>query len=205
MTNTTPRAGFAILAATACLFLAACAGNGADPGGIMDVPAPAIGAEVIGQGTVIQKDDGPVEICLGPITMIYPPSCGGPEVAAWDWDSVDGATTEGGTTWGTYAVQGTWDGERLTVTEPPIMLALYDPITVEDPYTDPANAGTTPEAELARVVQELATRDGVLATYLDNGYVFVEVVHDDGALQEELDELYGADVTVVRSQLRPVD
>src|SRR5690606_31278753 len=100
----------------------------------------------------------PVQICLGPITMIYPPDCGGPEVLGWDWDDVDGAETEGGTTWGTYAVQGAWDGERLTVTQPPIMLALYDPMMVEDPQLDPDNAGTTSEERLAEIQQEFASR-----------------------------------------------
>lgn len=171
----------------------------------MDVPAPAIRSEVIGQGTVIQKDDGPVEICLGPITMIYPPSCGGPEVVGWDWESVDGAESEGATTWGTYAVQGSWDGERLTVTEPPIMLALYDPIAIDDPFTDPGNAGATTDAELARIELEVAGRDEVLGSHVENGYVFVEVIHDDGTLQRALDELYGTDIVAVRSQLRPVE
>lgn len=168
-------------------------------------PAPAPGSEVLGQGTVIQKGDSPVQICLGPITMIYPPDCGGPEVVGWDWETVDGAETVDVTTWGTYAVQGTWDGERLTVTQPPIMLALYDPITTDDPYADPDNPGSTPDAELARVEREIATRDDVLGTYIDNGYVFVEVIHDDGGLQDALDADHGSDVAIVRPQLRPLD
>lgn len=50
---------------------------------------------------------------------------------------LDGEETASGVTWGTYAVQGTWDGEQFTVTRPPIMLAVYDSMVVSDPYRDP--------------------------------------------------------------------
>lgn len=169
----------------------------------MDIPTEP-GPEVIGQGTVIQKQDGPVQLCLGPITMIYPPDCGGPDVMGWDWDAVDGAETVHGTTWGTYAVQGTWDGGRLTLTQDPMMLALYDPMVEDDPYVDPANPGATDPARLAEIQEELMRKKEPLVSYADNGYLFVEVIHDDGSLQESIDAEYGANVVVVRSQLRPV-
>ncbi len=44
-----------------------------------------------------------------------------------------GKRVSGETTWGAYAVYATFDGERLTNTDAPIMLALYDPIAPEDP------------------------------------------------------------------------
>lgn len=197
----------AALVVAAALALTACAGSD-EPEAIMDVPAgqpSSDAAEVIGQGTVIEQQGEPVQICLGPITMIYPPDCGGPEVLGWDWDDVDGAETEGGTTWGTYAVQGAWDGERLTVTQPPIMLALYDPMMVEDPQLDPDNAGTTSEERLAEIQQEFASRAQPLVASVQNGYLFIEVVHDDGTLQDELDAEYGEGVIAVRSQLRAVE
>lgn len=173
----------------------------------MDIPAPehdTVANEVVGQGTVIQQGENTVQLCMGPMTMIYPPNCSGPDVVGWDWDSVDGATSEGSTTWGTYAVQGTWDGERLTLTQPPIMLALYDPIVPEDPYIDPANPGGSSESELNAIQSELGDEPGILGSYAQNGYLFVEVIHDDGALQSRLDTTYGEDVVVVRSQLQPV-
>ncbi|MCW4384584.1 hypothetical protein OH146_02220 [Salinibacterium sp. SYSU T00001] len=195
---------FAVLGAA--LVLTACGADPADPGDIMDITeSDATGSEVIGQGTVIEKPGSTVQICLGPITMIYPPDCGGPEIVGWDWDEVDGEETANGTTWGTYAVQGTWDGEQLTLTEPPIMLALYDPMVPDDPYTDPENPGEASEAELAEIQAELADEPDILGAYPQNGYLFVEVVHDDGSLQEEFNERYGEDVVVVRPQLKPVE
>jgi hypothetical protein len=49
----------------------------------------------------------------------YPPQGGGPDVVGWDWNDAVGAQSASGTTWGSYEVTGTWDGERLTLTEPP--------------------------------------------------------------------------------------
>ncbi|MHA6694523.1 hypothetical protein [Homoserinimonas sp. A520] len=172
------------------------------------VPRAAIPAagEVLGQGTVLQLDGGPVEFCLGAVAESYPPQCSGPELIGWDWASVDGEEAASSVTWGTYAVQGTWDGERMTVTQPPIMLALYDPMAVPDPLRDPANAGETPEAELMAIqdeLHELGTVD-LLASGAQNGYLFVSVVYDDGQIQEYYDELYGEGVVVVESVLRPV-
>jgi hypothetical protein len=47
-----------------------------------------------------------------------PPQCGGPDLVGWDWAAVDGEESRSGTTWGDYSVTGTWDGHRLTLTEP---------------------------------------------------------------------------------------
>lgn len=206
MKTSITRAGTTALIVGVALMFTACASS-EEPETIMDVPAGSpTSAEVLGQGTVIQKGEGAVEFCLGPITMIYPPDCGGPEIVGWDWDAVEGDETEGTTTWGTYAVQGTWDGDRLTVTQPPIMLALYDPMAVEDPYVDPENAGTSSEAELLAIQSELAeTEPGILGSFAQNGYLFVEVIHDDGTLQSRLDTTYGQEVVVVRSQLVAVE
>jgi hypothetical protein len=210
----TVRAGIAFCAAA--LLLGGCASSlGADdvtPGdGVQINPAappatiPAEG-EVIGQGTVLQLDGEPAELCLGAVAESYPPQCSGPEIIGWDWESVDGEESASSVTWGTYAVQGTWDGEQLTVTQPPIMLALYDPMAVVDPHREPGNAGKTAEAELLEIqteMQDLGTLD-ILYSGPENGYLFVTVVYDDGQVQRYVDELYGEDVVVVESALRPI-
>lgn len=204
MTLTKPKLPAGALAATLVLLLSGCGGESTNRGDVMDVPASPASGEVLGQGTVIQKGSGPVELCLGPMTMIYPPDCGGPKVVGWDWAAVEGAETVASTTWGAYAVQGTWDGARITLTQPPVPLALFDPPALEDARTDPAHAGSTSEAELSRIQGELLERSAPLASFSDNGYLFIEVIHDDGALQQELDAQYGTDVIVVLSQLRPI-
>jgi hypothetical protein len=198
------------------LLLAGCASSpsasDADTGGGVridpDPPAGKIAADgdVLGQGTVLQIDGEAPQFCLGAVMESYPPQCSGPEVVGWDWASVDGHESANGVTWGTYAVQGTWDGEKLTVTQPPIMLALYDPMMIPDPLRDPSNAGTTSEADLLTIQTELheAGTVDVLVSGPENGHLFATVVYDDGQVQQYFDELYGPDVVVVESALRPV-
>lgn len=173
-----------------------------------EAPPATIAAEgeVLGQGTVLQIDGEPVKLCLGAVMESYPPQCSGPEVVGWDWASVDGAEASSGVTWGTYAVQGNWDGERMTVTEPAIMLALYDPMMVPDPLRDPAHAGSTSATELRGIHIDLHKTGAfpVVASVTENGYLFVTVNYDDGQLQAYVDELYGPDTLVVESALRPV-
>jgi hypothetical protein len=68
--------------------------------------------------TVLESPDHGPQLCHAVATS-YPPQCGGPDVIGWDWAAVDGEESANGTTWGVYRVVGTWDGERLTLAEPP--------------------------------------------------------------------------------------
>jgi hypothetical protein len=52
------------------------------------------------------------------VAISNPPQCGGPDVVGWSWDSVPHESLSG-VRWGWYEVVGTWDGSRLTLTEPP--------------------------------------------------------------------------------------
>lgn len=65
--------------------------------------------------TVLESPDHGPQLCLGGVQESYPPQCGGPDIVGWDWSAVD-AESANGTTWGTYAVEGTWDGETFTLT-----------------------------------------------------------------------------------------
>ncbi len=57
-----------------------------------------------------------------------------------------------GVSWGAYAVIGFWDGERFEVKEPPIPLALYDPMPMDpDPRLDPATPGASTESQLEEI------------------------------------------------------
>jgi hypothetical protein len=40
----------------------------------------------------------------------------------WDWDTVDEKESVRGTTWGRYHVVGTFDGEQIRLTAPPVPL-----------------------------------------------------------------------------------
>ena len=201
---------FAALTAATVVAIAGCATpstGGAGPAGPGDDPdpaaQPAIG-EVLGQGTVLQVGEDAPQLCLGAVAESYPPQCSGSPIVGWDWAAVEQEESASGVTWGTYAVQGIWDGSTLTVTEQPIPLSLYDPMI--DPHFEEGNAGPSSEAELAGVQADLDTLEipDLLSSWSRNGYLFVQVVHDDGALQSSLDARYGPDVVVVQSALRPV-
>lgn len=203
-------APIALLAAALCL--AGCAntaGSGASSdlaadGGPIAAPGP-----VRGQGTVLQVEEEPAQLCLGAVAESYPPQCSGPEVVGWDWEAVDLEETASGVTWGTYAVTGTWDGTALTITEPPVPLALYDPMPTDpDPRLDPANAGDSDEETLTAIQDDLteATADGtqpwpILMSWPENGFLFITVIYDDGTIQDYYDGLYGPDVVAVQSAL----
>lgn len=159
---------------------------------------------VIGTGMVLDVA-GEAQLCLGIVAESYPPQCSGIPLEDWTWEGVDGSETSADTTWGTYAVYGTFDGERYIVTDPPIMLALYDPIRPEDPAG--GVDGMTSEADLTRVQDELSASLGrdALTLWVERGYVWVNVVWDDGSLQAAVDETYGDGVVIVTSALREID
>jgi len=199
-------------ALVAGLVLTGCA-SGPGPGGITDwgpvgpdyeliIGAPG---EVQGQGTVMQLGDATPQLCLGAILESYPPQCSGPEIDGWDWEAVDGEERSGDATWGAYVVTGLWDGIRFTVTSA-MMLALYDPMPIADPLLDPENAGDTDPAELERVREDIEVWAPftLLETRIENGYVFVRVIYDDGSLQDRVDRIYLPDVVAIRPALHDI-
>ena len=159
---------------------------------------------VITTGTVMDVA-GAVELCLGPVAESYPPQCSGIPVDDWTWSGVDGAESSGDATWGSYAVYGTYDGERYTVTDAPIMLALYDPVRPEDPTG--GVVGETSADRLAAVQDEvLAQLDArALSTRIESGYVWIDVAWDDGTLQDAVDSAFGDGVVIVTSAMREID
>lgn len=159
---------------------------------------------MIATGTVLDTD-GDVQLCLGALAESFPPQCTGIRLDDWTWDGVDGSESSGSTTWGTYAVYGTYDGERYAVTDPPIMLALYDPIRPEDP-TGGVDGGAS-DTDLAAVQDDIAARLGhrALSLHPERGYVWLQVVWDDGTLQKAADAEFGDDVVIVTSSLREID
>ncbi len=158
--------------------------------------------DVVGQGTVIQVGDAAPELCLGAIAESFPPQCSGIPLREWDWELYPGSETAAGTTWGAYAVFGAWERTAMTVTDA-IQLALYDPMVVEDPQLDPANAGTGSEAELLAIQEGIAEAapEEVLMSSVQNGYLFVTVVYDDGTVQAWADKTYGEGLVAIRSAL----
>lgn len=197
-----------VAAAVVAIAIAGCAS--ADPSGPPSqaplgfvTPVPPEG-EVRAVGTVLDAGGDP-QLCLGAIAESYPPQCSGIPLEAWTWEGVDGAESSGDVTWGAYAVMGTYDGETFTVSQPPIMLALYDPIRPEDPTGGQPGAGD--EAALASIQEELPELlgDAYLSSYPQDGWLWVDVVWDDGSWQEAADAAYGEDVVIIRSAIQPLD
>ncbi len=210
MTSHLRRAAVLAAATASIALLAACAtgpGDAPTTSQPAQPPADVIAApgEVVGQGTVIQTGDTAPQFCLGAVMESFPPQCSGPELVGWNWDAVDGEETAGDVTFGAYAVWGAWDGVELTVTDG-ITLALYDPMPFIDPLLDPENAGDTAAAELTRIQDELTESAPfeILMMWQENGYLFVQVVYDDGSIQAWADETYLPDTVAIRGALRDI-
>jgi len=203
-----------LVVAIPALLLAGCAtppapGDSGDvvPGGAGEPGPIAAPGEVVGQGTVLQKDGEDAQFCVGGVMESYPPQCSGPVIVGWEWPDDGMWESASGVTWGTYAVSGRWDGVEFTPGDMIVPLALYDPMRPEpDPRADPANAGDNSEELLTRVQDELSawTDVPVLMSYPENGYVWATVYYDDGTIQAYLDEVYGPDVVVVQSAFRDI-
>jgi hypothetical protein len=101
-----------VLLAVPVLVLAAGCAERADP-----TTAGSAGRFEVSTTVLESPDHGP-QLCAA-VAESYPPQCGGPDIVGWDWSDVDGEESANGTTWGSYRVVGTWDGGRLTLTEPP--------------------------------------------------------------------------------------
>ena len=156
-----------------------------------DLGTPVFGKRLF--ASILKELDGDAELCLGAVAESYPPQCSGLPLTNWTWEGVDGSESSGDTTWGAYAVQGTYDGEAFTVTQPPVMLALYDPMAPEDPTGGEPGAGD--EQTLQAIQEELpdALGEAYLGSYPDNGWLWVDVMWDDGTWHKLHQKHFGAD------------
>lgn len=199
------RPSLAAVIAVAALALSGCAtpaagGTSGQSLGTTYPPPPT--GEVAAQGTVMDVA-GEVKLCLGGIAESYPPQCSGIPLEGWSWEGIDGSETSGDTRWGAYALQGTYDGSAFTSTQPPIMLALYDPAPSTDMNVEPAD---TPEDRLIAIQADMSRRFGAdfLSSSIDQGHVWVDVVWDEDTWQNAADEEFGESVVIIRSALRTV-
>ena len=197
-----------VAAAVVLVALAGC-GNGTPSGTPSQAPLGSVtpvppDGEVRAVGTVLDTA-GVAQLCLGAVAESYPPQCSGIPLEGWTWNGVDGAESSGDVTWGAYAVMGDYDGETFTVTQPPIMLALYDPVRPTDPTG--GRPGEGDDQTLAAIQDELPDLlgDAYLWSYPQDGWLWVGVVWDDGSWQEAADAAYGEDVVIIRSAIQRLD
>ena len=193
------------------LLLAACGTTTSDPGSTAPTMAPPVVAvpaadgPVTGVGTVIEKPGSPPELCLGPVAESWPPQCDGVALSGWSWaehlPEQVADTDSSSTSWGSFAVTGTFDGVTLTVTDA-VPLALYD--TMAEPTPTPMPVLELTEQQWAAVAAGVTAAPGLLTVDRpgDTGPVQVSVVHDDGSVQAWADTSFGVGAVVVTSALR---
>ncbi|MEZ0075451.1 hypothetical protein [Planotetraspora sp. GP83] len=144
--------------------------------------APAATAPLMryqADGTVLSNPQHGPQLCAGVLESL-PPQCGGPDISGWDWNAVQ-HSAKGGVRWGEYHVVGTWDGQRLTLTEPPHPAGHRDAPPDRSRFTtpcpkpvggwrpvDPATA--TLEAEAAAIARARKL-PGYAGSWVDHNYV----------------------------------
>lgn len=198
------------------LVLGACGSPTTPVGGGGAVPtsgsAPALPAAippandpVTGVGTVLEVPGGSPELCLGPVRESFPPQCDGIALSGWSWvrhpPEQRVGTAGASTSWGSYAVTGTFDGLAMSVTEA-VPLALYD--TVAEPSPRPLAPPDLTADQWAEVESGVRLLPGLLTSTRESeaGPVHVDVVHDDGTLQDWVDDTFGPGAVRVTSMLR---
>lgn len=200
-----------IALAAASLVLAGCS---AAPSPEPSVPTESAGTEQLFTITGTLFDDKreqpsgypartEPQICWFILTS-SPPYCGsGLSVAGLDWDDFDGVAHGDSATvrWAEVTLVGTFDGDRLTIVEPPVRADRDYLVEIVEPYP----VGTLDASELMRIQEEVQAAEQPPMSGQGDGFVTVSVVYDDGdALQERLDARYGAGAVYVESLLTPV-
>jgi hypothetical protein len=171
-------------------------------------PLTARPGELVGAGLVRQENNELPELCMGIGNDSYPPGCIGPPIHGWDWSQADGEEKAANVTWGNYVVYGTWNGTSLTVTrQPPRHIAPDEPWGKPDPRLDPHKPGRGTKARLQQIERQLwnSNQREWTDTFVDNGYVFLNVSYDDGSLQKAMNSRFGPGLVAVRSRLTPAD
>lgn len=85
------------------------------PGTAAEEPSSDDAARYRGTGMVHEDGDAGPQLCFSSMDS-YPPQCGdGVALAGWDWSEATGYESANGVRWGSYEIEGAWDGETLTV------------------------------------------------------------------------------------------
>ena len=171
-----------------------------DPG-VAPTPVPEGQVRTTGLVTVLDPGTGP-QLCLGAVADSYPPQCGGPAVADFDFGEV-GAERAAGVTWGSYALTGTFDGTTFTVTDA-IPAALYD--VAAQPQDDPLAAAcetptttdaavTTPE-DMDSTLASASALPGYATSWLTGSTINVAVTEDAAGAEATLRRTWGGELCV---------
>lgn len=133
------------------------------------------------------------QLCLGGVAQSYPPQCGGPPIAGWDWDDVTGETVASGVTWiDTVHVVGTYAAGVFTLQRRPSATRPVDagaePGPTGDPFPELCDDPLRGAAESARkgaraddaakdaLGRHLEAMPGYVASWVSDGSAFMNVV-----------------------------
>lgn len=148
------------------------------------VPAASGTVTTNGLVTVLDDGDGP-ELCTF-VAESFPPQCSGTPMTSWEWAEHPEHEEQSGTTWGSFALTGNFDGTTFAVTEA-IPAALYDPMSQapEPELTTPCD----PPAEGWGVIDPATTdQESMDATFTAAaalpGYAGAWIDQPDGATGE---------------------
>ncbi|MFI6710411.1 hypothetical protein ACIBF7_28510 [Nonomuraea sp. NPDC050478] len=151
------------------LFVLAACGTGVAADNPVTYAADAV--------SVLESPEHGPQLCAEMATSL-PPQCGGPDIVGWDWSKVRHESVRG-TKWGWYRVVGTWDGSRLTLTEPPGAAveraseehSLDSPCPVPEGGWRPADPAKATREALQVTKQRLDNEEAVGGVWLDQSYL----------------------------------
>ena len=155
--------------------------GGGDDDAFVDSSAPSVNLVPAGydgrfrtSATVLESPEHGPQLCYA-VLESFPPQCGGPDVAGWDWSDVTHESARG-TRWGSYTVVGTFDGERFTLTEPPSVDSgtgrpggdqLATPCPEPDGGWQPVDPSTATQAALDEAVRRAGDVAGFGGVWID--------------------------------------
>ncbi|MBN6051089.1 hypothetical protein JYK22_04000, partial [Nonomuraea sp. RK-328] len=127
--------------------------------------------------SVLENPSHGPQLCAAMATSL-PPQCDGPDIVGWDWSKVQHENVRG-TKWGQYRVVGTWDGSRLTLTEPPgaavqgtLEKHSFDsPCPVPEDGWRPVDPAKSTQEALEATERRLESEAAVGGVWLDQSYV----------------------------------
>jgi hypothetical protein len=88
-------------------------------------------------GTVLENAEHGPQLCRG-VGESFPPQCDGLDIVGWTWDGLE-HSDRGGVRWGNFEIIATFDGTRLTLSEPPWPPSVRRPGPTPD-FTTPCPA-----------------------------------------------------------------
>lgn len=147
-----------------------------------------------GTATVLESPEHGPQLCLGGVAESYPPQCSGPDIVGWDWADAADEESANGTTWGDYAVVGTWADGTFTLTEPPRAPAreAEDPVpTSTTPCREPAggwqvvDAATTTQAAQEATIEAARAQPDFSGAWVDQS---INPAYADGELTPDEEE-----------------